>query len=239
MRSLSTFLPLSSPLIPFLLVSSYPSLCLGELPWPYNLPPHVKYYPEDEPLVRRNTEIQNLFVNQTPNALRKMSSDEGQMFFLEYWSFSGDGADNKQKLENKDIPNGSGEQCAETLGNIPQTCPPQPALLLHGDKLPTMSNRFLRNPLEKRDFSCPTGTTSCASINRPDSCCENGLQCNIITDTGLGDVGCCADSSCSGEVTGCQAGYTACPASQGGGCCIPGYACSGVGCMYLPYMLRK
>ena len=206
--------------------------CFGDLQWPYDLPPHVKYYPEDEPQVRRIAKIQNHLANHTPNSLRKMSSDEGQMFFLEYWSFEGHESRSKPKIGNEQLPDES-QKGFDGLRNTSQTYLPQPALLLHADGLPAILNRFLRNPLQKRDFSCPMNTTSCTAINRPNSCCSDGLQCNIIPDTGFGDVGCCADSSCSGQVTGCQEGYTSCPASQGGGCCIPGYACNGVGCMVL------
>ena len=232
MRALFTAHILPLPLLLSLLgMLQSPLPCLADLQWPYNLSPSTKYYPEDEPLVRRSIEIQELFANQTPHALRKMSSDKGQMFLLEYWGFNRDERRIKQSLAAGHTVDQKGERIG-TLENITQIRLPQPHLLLHTDRLPAISNRFSRSPLEKRDFRCPTGTTSCTSINRPNSCCANGLQCNIITDTGFGDVGCCADSSCSGEVTGCQEGYTSCPANQGGGCCIPGYACSGVGCTY-------
>ena len=44
-----------------------------ELEWPYNLPAPVKYYPEDEGLVKRNHEIRQRLQPQSPVGMRKMS----------------------------------------------------------------------------------------------------------------------------------------------------------------------
>ncbi|KAL2430837.1 hypothetical protein ABEF95_013834 [Exophiala dermatitidis] len=44
----------------------------------------------------------------------------------------------------------------------------------------------------KRGFQCPSGTTACTSIDRPNSCCATDSTCQLVTDTGLGDVGCSA-----------------------------------------------
>lgn len=82
----------------------------------------------------------------------------------------------------------------------------------------------------KRDYACPTGTSSCASIGYPDSCCQSGTTCVQIDDTGLGSVGCCPDGeSCAGEIA-CSDGQQGCSSESGGGCCIPGYECASVGC---------
>lgn len=82
----------------------------------------------------------------------------------------------------------------------------------------------------KRDYACPTGTTSCSSIGYPDSCCQAGTTCVQIDDTGLGSVGCCPDGeSCTGEIA-CSDGQQGCSSESGGGCCIPGYACASIGC---------
>lgn len=82
----------------------------------------------------------------------------------------------------------------------------------------------------KRDFTCPTGTSSCSSIGYPDSCCQAGTTCVQIDDTGLGPVGCCPDGeSCAGTIA-CSDGQQGCSSESGGGCCIPGYACASVGC---------
>lgn len=228
MHTLSAILSLPTSFL--LLLSSFPAPGSSIEPqWPYNLPPHVKYFPDDEPRVRRNAEIQRRMENETPFVVRKMSADEGEIFLLEYWGF-GNG------LEDETF---GGVELKE-MGNSPNASwdeRPQPPLLLHtGRQHPDLplQNWFLRPRvarLDRRDFTCPDSTSSCASINRPNSCCGNGLTCEIVINTGLGDVGCCATgTSCSGEVAPCQQGYTTCPASLGGGCCIPGYQCSGVGC---------
>lgn len=84
--------------------------------------------------------------------------------------------------------------------------------------------------LAKRDYACPTGTSSCSSIGYPDSCCQAGTTCVQIDDTGLGSVGCCPDGeSCTGEIA-CSDGQQGCSSESGGGCCIPGYECASVGC---------
>ena len=84
--------------------------------------------------------------------------------------------------------------------------------------------------LMKRDFQCPAGTDVCTGIDRPNSCCPSGLACQSITDSGSGDVGCCAEGGTCGGVAKCGDDQQSCPASQGGGCCVAGYSCAGVGC---------
>ena len=183
-------------------------LCSAESPWPYNLPPHMKYYPEDEPSVRRNLEIHDKLATSPPNAVKKMGDDAGEMFFLEYWGFEEEEQSDKQRRISGN---------ATMFG---------PAIRIHGDLSIAPRSYY------KRDFTCPTGTNSCTNINRPNSCCPNGLTCNIVSDSGLGDVGCCRDSdSCGGQSSSCPQDYISCPSENGGGCCIPGYECQGVGCV--------
>ena len=86
--------------------------------------------------------------------------------------------------------------------------------------------------LQRRQWACPSGTASCSDIGYPYSCCSTGETCYVVTDTGLGPVGCCpSGSTCGGAVTSCSSSSTACPSSLGGGCCIEGYACAGIGCV--------
>ncbi|CAK7220466.1 hypothetical protein SBRCBS47491_004198 [Sporothrix bragantina] len=86
--------------------------------------------------------------------------------------------------------------------------------------------------LQKRQWGCPTGTSSCESIGYPYSCCSTTETCYKVTDTGLGPVGCCpSGETCGGAVSDCTSDSTACPESLGGGCCIAGYVCEGVGCV--------
>ncbi|MCJ1283922.1 hypothetical protein MMC26_003253 [Xylographa opegraphella] len=166
-----------------------------------------------------------------------MTTDEGEMFFLEYWRFEGEGGDVvdellKRGISNNETPDG---HLDGFNGSMLQSH--KPPLLQHEShevsQRPLLARYFSpqRAQLYPRDFICPTGTSDCSYINQPNSCCENGLTCNIVPNTGLGVVGCCAGSSCSGQVASCPDSYTSCPSSQGGGCCIPGYVCSGVGCV--------
>jgi hypothetical protein len=89
--------------------------------------------------------------------------------------------------------------------------------------------------LEKRQWSCPTGTKSCDAVGYPNSCCQEGETCVEVPDTGLGPVGCCPKgATCGGGVSSCGGGSTPCGSEIGGGCCIPGFVCGGVGCKFHP-----
>ncbi|KAI9782005.1 MAG: hypothetical protein M1835_004132 [Candelina submexicana] len=57
--------------------------------WPYNLPSHIKYYPEDEVHMRRELDVEQRLAIQPPAGVRKMGIDEGEKFFLDYWQFDG------------------------------------------------------------------------------------------------------------------------------------------------------
>lgn len=158
--------------------------------------------------------IQQHNVNEKAiRGVKKMSSDEGEKFFPDYWSY--DGSDGLSVGNHTDIDDNDKLQ--------PRFYPFQPA-----------SNNLVRGfSLFQRDFQCPAGTTSCTSIDRPSSCCTTGDTCELVQDTGSGDVGCCPQGqTCSGVIGSCQSGYTACPAKLGGGCCIPGYECVDGGCMF-------
>lgn len=182
---------------------------------------------------------------QVPIAVRKMSDDQGEMFFPEYWQFEAE-SDSASKLEldrGKPIPRSlepqEDESSVKEWANASMLQPLQAPFSLHTNrKLDTrpLLTRLLRSPgailaLDTRNFSCPGGTNDCASINRPNTCCAAGLVCQLTTDTGLGDVGCCNPGEvCGEEVSGCPEGDSLCPDSLGGGCCIPGSVCDSVGC---------
>ncbi len=217
-----------------------------EARWPYSLPPGVKYFPEDEPVVRRSLDIQKRLVDQRPIGVHKMNSDEGEMFFLEYWRFHR--GSQETTLQDELVPaerrarslqSHSDEDDHTPLGTWLHNMTSHPLLQapfsLHANQDEAypgpLSPRGVLHFLNGRGFQCPTGTASCTAINRPNSCCPTGEACQLITDVGLGDVGCCTQGqSCSNQVSSCQQGYTSCPGSSGGGCCIPGYTCNGVGC---------
>lgn len=84
--------------------------------------------------------------------------------------------------------------------------------------------------LEKRS-ACPSGMNSCADQGSPNKCCQQGTYCTDVPDTTVGHVACCPNgSTCGGGVGKCPSDATSCAADLGGGCCIPGYVCQGVGC---------
>lgn len=178
-----------------------------------------------------------------PVAVLRMSDDEGEMFFPQYWQFQPEIQDTKdaRRLRSRDsslaLVRDSYISNELTNASIPQ--PLQAPFSLHTEQ--TLSDHPILGrlpralfPVQKRDFHCPTDTSACDSISRPDSCCPTGDVCQLITDTGQGDVGCCPQNQgCSGQVSQCEQGYQSCPGSAGGGCCIPGYACAGIGCKYI------
>lgn len=193
-----------------------------ELQWPYNLPPHMKYFPEDEALVKREIILQQKLQRQPAVGVRKMSTNPDEKFYLDYWSFGPEADDH-----NFD---------SWTNASLHEL---QPCTPLHNNKTlprPPRNIHFslwTRSPFDKRDFVCPSGTNACSSIGYPNSCCPSGETCQIVQNTGLGNVGCCpAGSTCAGSVSACSAGQTACPNDQGGGCCIAGYGCFEEGCVY-------
>lgn len=177
-----------------------------------------------------STDIDQQYGGQIPSVVRKMSDDEGEKFYFDYWSWDEPFLSSSSK---RDVVNTS----------IMELMEPKPAILLHtstnADSLLSAEEeqdyaRSARRALFMllgRDFQCPTGTFGCTSIGQPDSCCGDGATCVIVQDTGLGVVGCCpAGETCGDTVSSCGAGYSSCSSSLGGGCCIPGYTCVTGGC---------
>jgi progranulin len=177
-----------------------------------------------------------------------MSDDEGEKFYLDYWTFPPVGSANRpledsgKREDDDDDDDDDDEDGYSFVANSTVIGRAKPPLLLHSSHSSVIASnllsRYIRFPiaprsiLEKRDFQCPSGTSNCASVNRPDSCCAEGQTCQLIEDTGLGNVGCCAaGEACSGSLSTCASGYTSCPNFPGGGCCIPGYACVNGGCL--------
>ncbi|KAF1353970.1 hypothetical protein BDV97DRAFT_396768 [Delphinella strobiligena] len=209
-------------------------------PWTHHLAPHERYFPEHELQIKRGLEIQQKLAISPPAGMRKMSGDEGEKFFMEYWQFD---CETPEAI----APDGQGDKLGKSRasqsnlsfhnGSDSHTCGLLPPVLPHSDKkLPSYLPRIFARGLFERDFKCPTGTSNCTSIGQPDACCATGETCVTVTDTGNGPVGCCpAGDSCSDEVVSCNTadGYSSCPGSSNGGCCIPGYSCQGVGCIYV------
>jgi len=241
MRLPQQFLALPTSLL-LLILSSIPAHAGDDdqspAQWPYNRPPHVKYYPGDPPYRRRDLESiqEHILAGHAPVAVRKMSSDDSEKFFPEYWGFreqvnqfpvlgSGSSSGGMRTNLRKEFE----EEEAWLLANASVQLSFRPAYLVHtrhGKSLTGRDSAAALALLEKRE--CPTGTSTCS--NAPNLCCATGEVCVSITDTGLGSIGCCpSGATCTGTIT-CAAGNTPCASNIGGGCCIQGYVCAGVGC---------
>lgn len=79
--------------------------------------------------------------------------------------------------------------------------------------------------------ACPSGMESCSSIGSPDKCCTDGTYCTNVSNSDSEQIACCPDgATCGGGVGACPSDAVSCPSELGGGCCIAGYVCQGVGC---------
>jgi hypothetical protein len=180
-----------------------------------------------------------------PTAIRKMPPDAGEKFYHHYYAFEQETSQQPFPIPAIAARGSFQEQDARLLStNASAELDPRPAFAPLDDRWTSSDEegansawRLLRRvaaALERRDWSCPGGTNSCIDIGYPNSCCPTGEACMVIQDTGLGPVGCCPiGSSCGGTITGCAAGNTPCGSDLGGGCCIPGYVCQGIGCKLL------
>lgn len=85
--------------------------------------------------------------------------------------------------------------------------------------------------LLQRRSSCPKGMNICSDIDPEVKCCQEGTYCVDVGNSVAGGVACCPDgASCGGGVGSCPSGAASCSEELGGGCCIPGYVCQGLGC---------
>ena len=206
---------LSLPTAVILLFCASPSF--AELQWPYNIPKHLKYFPEDEEHALRGLSVQQRIQKEKPVGVMKMSVDEGEMFMLDSWIFA---SDVQKRSELGDLSNGIW-QAQSPLRPVTEE--------------DFFSRIRIRDVLLGRQFNCPSGTSSCSSIGAPDVCCGSGSVCiNVNSNSDAGSVGCCPQGqTCAGPVR-CDTdhGYSACPGSSNGGCCLPGFRCQGIGCRF-------
>ncbi|KAF2480004.1 hypothetical protein BDY17DRAFT_29998 [Neohortaea acidophila] len=206
MREAAALLALPASLLLAILASCCTSA--AEVAWPYNLPRTAKYYPEHEAFASKEWAAQEKLAWRRPTAVRKMSGDEGEKFFLQYWAFEEEGGSRRYE------------------GNASMALPLLAPIAPHGDEH-HFGPSTLKRGLLAREFKCPTGTHSCSSIGS-DLCCNTGESC-ISTKNGYG---CCPDGeTCGDDIGACKDGYTSCPNSSNGGCCIPGASCDGTGCI--------
>jgi hypothetical protein len=183
--------------------------------------------PEHQAHLKREQQAQEQLQWQQPIGMRKMSSDEGEKFFLHYWDFGESAAAGSETLDEEHID--GAEHYTNTSARLLAPLAP------HFERAHTF-RRFPGYSLFARDWgSCPSGTKSCTEIDRPNSCCGETDACITVEDTGNGDVGCCPQgSTCGSSIANCDegAGQTSCPQSENKGCCIAGYSCYDVGCVW-------
>ncbi len=258
MRLLQKFLSLPTSLLLLLLSSPTPAHTENDdkspTQWPNEHAVNVKYSLEDLRHRRRELEAiqSHILVGHAPVAVKKMSEDESEMFFPEYWGFR-EQVDQFAIFGNVPADSGAGwslrkefeEEDARMSTNSSTALSMRPPFLVRAKQENALSRReiqaFARGRvkigtsaaavlalLEKRQYACPAGTAACS--NAPSLCCAPGETCVTVTDTGIGTIGCCpAGYSCSGTIQ-CVGGNTPCASDIGGGCCIPGDVCATVGC---------
>ncbi|XDG04567.1 hypothetical protein ABKA04_004182 [Annulohypoxylon sp. FPYF3050] len=182
--------------------------------------------------------------HQHPTAIRKMSLDEGEKIFPEYYAFGPAPAPALPRQEPEEfLFSGTNSSAAMPF------LPPYPRHLDYhyrspeprteeGDAEDQGGNLYRRArevlaKLQGRQFACPSDTHSCTNIDQPNYCCASGTTCFVVTNAPeAGNVGCCpVGQNCGVTVGACASGATACPANVGGGCCIAGFVCAEVGCV--------
>ncbi|KAJ6142793.1 hypothetical protein N7471_002246 [Penicillium samsonianum] len=154
-------------------------------------------------ILQRNAAVTSQLAAGPALGVKKMSDDEGEKFFFDYWSF-GD-VSSTGNIAERHLSDEDGFSPARFVA---QSYPFGPSYSLGsgGDSqfLPRENNDSTNNLFEKRDFKCPTGTSACTSIGRSDRCCGSGETCEIVADTGHGNVGCCPSwKTCSGMIGSC------------------------------------
>ncbi|EKV15399.1 GPI anchored protein, putative [Penicillium digitatum PHI26] len=121
-------------------------------------------------ILQRNAAISSQLAAGPAFGVKKMSDDEGEKFFLHYWSFGDDFS--SSNISERHLSDEDGFSPARFVA---QSYPfgPSYSLGTDGDSelFPQNYNDSANNLFEKRDFKCPTGTTSCTSIGRSDRCC--------------------------------------------------------------------
>ncbi|KAI2463462.1 hypothetical protein F4781DRAFT_416513 [Annulohypoxylon bovei var. microspora] len=188
-----------------------------------------------------------------PTAIRKMSLDEGEKIFPEYYAFGPASAPAFLPHDEEALlPSGNSSAAVPFLPPYPRhldhhhyrsPSPPRNKKAADGkleeedtdDRGAGLYRRTREAPsrLRGRQFACPSDTHSCTNIAQPNYCCASGTTCFVVTNAPeSGNVGCCpVGQNCGVTVGACTSGSTACPANVGGGCCIAGFVCAEVGCV--------
>ncbi|RNJ53863.1 hypothetical protein D7B24_001271 [Verticillium nonalfalfae] len=132
------------------------------------------------------------------------------------------------------------EQLIALNASDPSSRPYRPAFKLHEEEGRRDGWDLLRRAaevlkvLEGRQ-TCPGGMEDCSNVGAPNKCCMNGEVCVEVDNAAVGNVACCPEGAeCGGPIGACPDGSPTCSTELGGGCCIPGFVCQGVGCVPSP-----
>ncbi|KAJ5926409.1 hypothetical protein N7516_008182 [Penicillium verrucosum] len=121
-------------------------------------------------ILQRNAAITSKLAAGPAIGVKKMSDDEGEKFFLDYWGFGDDFSSGN--ISERNLSDDDGFSPASFVA---QSYPFGPSYSLGTDGesevLPRENSNSVINLFEKRDFKCPAGTTACVSIGRSDRCC--------------------------------------------------------------------
>lgn len=181
------------------------------------------------------TLLTQVAANPQPTALKKLAPDSNEKIFPEHLAFAPPGSFpigiyGTPLLPGVDDGNGESERTNSSSRFF------QRAFAPHIDE--TRENMMRRAAemlaiLEKRS-SCPSDMNSCEDIGAANKCCQKGTYCTSVADSNVASVACCPDGvQCGGGVGSCPTSAVSCPSSLGGGCCLQGYICQGIGCKYL------
>ncbi|POR39040.1 rRNA methyltransferase 1, mitochondrial [Tolypocladium paradoxum] len=157
---------------------------------------------------------------QLPTAIKKLSPDSSEKIFPEHLAFAPLPVDAARVFLDER------EAGLDAIY--------RPAFARHYDDSEDSALRRAAAVLAllRKRASCPVGMNSCADQGSPNKCCQEGTYCTDVPDTTVGHVACCPlGTKCGGGVGSCPVGAVSCPPDLGGGCCIPGYVCQGVGCI--------
>ncbi|CAH0024356.1 unnamed protein product [Clonostachys rhizophaga] len=171
--------------------------------------------------------------NPQPTALKKLSPDSNEKIFPEHLAFAPPGSFpidiyGTQLLPGVNDGNGESERTNSSARFF------QRAFAPHIDETRESMMRRAAEMLailEKRS-SCPSDMNSCEDIGAANKCCQKGTYCTSVADSNVASVACCPDGvQCGGGVGSCPTSAVSCPSSLGGGCCLQGYICQGIGCV--------
>lgn len=168
-----------------------------------------------------------------PTAIRKLAPNSGEKILAKHLAFapilpllSPDGIATAPELLFEPQHDGTSESSGGTERFYP-------AFVRHHNQTERSVIRRAAEALAllSRRGACPAGMNSCDSIGAPNKCCREGLTCTNVQNSASGNIACCPKgSSCGGGVAKCPSDAVTCDSTLGGGCCLAGYVCQGVGC---------